>query len=289
MEQNIYLDVYFGFNFLMDFFVLFITGIIIKQNRCIWRMILASLIGSLYATIILLFDISGMLSMIFTYILVAYFMVRIAFRRTSIKSVVARIGILYLVTFVVSGIVNMTYYESLRNNSNTNYINIGDIPTMALNNASNSMSMIISVAILVCIFFWLFMDRLRNNIKRLSNIYQVRIIIGNNVIYANALYDTGNSLTEPMTGKPVSIIEESMMQNKGRDDLRLVIIPYNSVGKQHGLLEGFIADCMELNGQKIANCIIAIYKGKLNQNNQYNMILHPDILSEKGEVDAKGH
>ena len=28
MEQDIYLDVYFSFNFLMDFFVLFLTGII---------------------------------------------------------------------------------------------------------------------------------------------------------------------------------------------------------------------------------------------------------------------
>ena len=33
MEQDIYLDVYFSFNFLMDFFVLFLTGIIIKNNK----------------------------------------------------------------------------------------------------------------------------------------------------------------------------------------------------------------------------------------------------------------
>nr|MBP7907491.1 sigma-E processing peptidase SpoIIGA [Lachnospira sp.] len=37
MEQDIYLDVYFSFNFLMDFFVLFLTGIIIKNNKKIYR------------------------------------------------------------------------------------------------------------------------------------------------------------------------------------------------------------------------------------------------------------
>ena len=54
MEQDIYLDVYFSFNFLMDFFVLFLTGIIIKNNKKIYRTIVSAIIGATYATIVMI-------------------------------------------------------------------------------------------------------------------------------------------------------------------------------------------------------------------------------------------
>lgn len=52
MEQDIYLDVYFSFNFLMDFCA-FLTGIIIKTTK-IYRTIVSAIIGATYATIVMI-------------------------------------------------------------------------------------------------------------------------------------------------------------------------------------------------------------------------------------------
>ena len=59
MTQTIYLDVYFGFNFLMDFLVLLILGIIIKTKKHIARTVISAIIGGIYSTIVLMLKLEG--------------------------------------------------------------------------------------------------------------------------------------------------------------------------------------------------------------------------------------
>ena len=98
MEQDIYLDVYFSFNFLMDFFVLFLTGIIIKNNKKIYRTIVSAIIGATYATIVMITegmeiyqksigifqkgigeDLTKPLKIVLTYVVIVYVMELIAY------------------------------------------------------------------------------------------------------------------------------------------------------------------------------------------------------------------
>ena len=119
-----------------------------------------------------------------------------------------------------------------------------------------------------------------NYIKRVGNIYTAYLFINDTKISAIALRDTGNSLIEPVTKKPVSIIEEDKLVEADMENMKYIFVPYNTVGKSHGLMKAFVVDKLVVNDITTEKAIIGIYKGKLSQNNKYEMILNPDILNK---------
>ena len=130
MEQDIYLDVYFSFNFLMDFFVLFLTGIIIKNNKKIYRTIVSAIIGATYATIVMITegmeiyqksigifqkgigDLTKPLKIVLTYVVIVYVMELIAYGKYNAVTMTRNMIIIYIITFILSGAVNAYYWEN---------------------------------------------------------------------------------------------------------------------------------------------------------------------------------
>lgn len=274
MEQNIYLDVYFGFNFLMDFFVLLITKIITKNAKRNIRMVVASMLGALYATIILVFNPTYIIQFICTYVIVAELMLLIAYGKMKIQNNLKTLGIIYLVTFILSGVINAFYYSSLSDNlfDKANEVSFGKI------NWAN----ILPILVVMVICVTLLVDGVKRNLNIRRRIFDLKIVVSGSEIDILALPDTGNSLVEPITKKPVSVIEKECLCNIDKNNLRYIVVPYNSVGKSHGIMDAFIADKMIIGDKEINNTIIGIHEGKLSQSGQYNMILHPDLV-EKGD------
>lgn len=55
------------------------------------------------------------------------------------------------------------------------------------------------------------------------------------------LIDSGNTLTEPVSGRPVCIVSESVLDSlKGKLPEGCRIVPYHSIGKSRGILEGYL-------------------------------------------------
>ena len=100
---------------------------------------------------------------------------------------------------------------------------------------------------------------------------------------AKALLDTGNSLTEPTTGKKVTVVEKNIISsfNDVKVD-KIYIIPYKSLGKENGILYGIQVDELIIRYEKyqktLDNAIVGIYNGKLSRDNRYNAILHSESL-----------
>lgn len=273
MIQNVYLDVYFCFNFLMDFVVILVTSIIVHSRKNRFRITISALIGALYATIILLSENKGILQAFLTYVVMATAMVTIALGKQSRWDILKSIGVLYIVSFSLSGMINVVYYCTSLGNS-------------LINKAGESVFANISISMVLCIVVifttgvMAIVERIKHRAGMMGNIFSVTIKVGEKIIGVKALRDTGNNLYEPITKKPVSVIEEKYIESVDKEKLRLIFVPYNTVGRQNGVMEAFIADRMEIDGSAISNTIIGIYKGKLSQNNQYSMILNPSIFSE---------
>ena len=97
-----------------------------------------------------------------------------------------------------------------------------------------------------------------------------------------ALYDTGNSLYDPISQKAVSILDgdilEELLRKSGKERLPR-FIPYHTISEQ-GVLESYVLDGMELetgDGSRwIDHPMIARMPGK---SGQYQLILHRDLLS----------
>lgn len=274
MTQNIYIDVYFGFNFLMDFLVILILEIIVKSKKAVVRGIISSIVGSLYAVILLVFNMKGGMIYFLTYIVISEIMLWISLGKQTIKDNLKNIIILYGITFFMNGIINLLYYgfdgsQNIVMRANNTYY--GKI----------NIFIVLIIGVILCIVIKKYSDSITKYIKNLGNIYKVSVVLGSKEIELKALRDTGNSLVEPMTGKPVSIVEKSTVNQFKNETIKYLLIPYNSVGKKHGLLEAFIADKISVDGIEIEKAIIGIYNGKLSQNNKYEMILNPNLFEKE--------
>ncbi len=97
--------------------------------------------------------------------------------------------------------------------------------------------------------------------------------------------DSGNSLREPFTGRPVILIDE-----KGAGRLpfqreaypqRFAVIPYQAVGVEQGMLEGLRLDRVRFENRTVENTILAWYGGSFNG---FEILLHGDFI-EGGMLD----
>lgn len=106
----------------------------------------------------------------------------------------------------------------------------------------------------------------------------------------SALMDSGNSLKDPYTGRPVCVLDEETAKKLGISTEKAVrLIPYHSIGRAHGLLRAVTVSELYLrkDGQekKIADVTVAVGPGRLSRSGGYQMILHPALLEEKKGAD----
>jgi stage II sporulation protein GA (sporulation sigma-E factor processing peptidase) len=96
-----------------------------------------------------------------------------------------------------------------------------------------------------------------------------------------ALYDTGNGLYDPISGRPISILSQEQMDeclSQAGRELLPRMIPYHTIS-QDGVLEAYIFDRMEIDreeAQILENPLIARMPGEWKE---YQLILHRDLLS----------
>ena len=123
------------------------------------------------------------------------------------------------------------------------------------------------------------------NLSDQRHIYEVILTENGEDVVVRALFDTGNLLADPVTGKPVSIIEETeeIKQWMTRYPHKYKIIPYQSIGKEHGILEGIVVDELMIQKEKEQvvkkETIVALYKGKLSKDGAFQMILNHSLIS----------
>lgn len=115
-------------------------------------------------------------------------------------------------------------------------------------------------------------------------IYEVVLIENGENIALKALLDTGNLLTDPVSGKPVSVVEETdiLRQWMLKYPQKYKVIPYHSIGNEHGILEGIVLDELMIqkkNEKKIEkDTIIAFYAGRLSKDGTFQMILNHNLV-----------
>ena len=112
-----------------------------------------------------------------------------------------------------------------------------------------------------------------------------------------ALWDSGNQLRQPLTGRPVHIIELEAVQpllekEERRELMRLLemqtveypsgmfsFVPYQSIGKKHGILPVLKLDEIRVEKENetvdTPEVLAAVSKEAVSRSGAYQMILHP--------------
>ena len=110
-------------------------------------------------------------------------------------------------------------------------------------------------------------------------------------ITLEALIDSGNSLYDPISQRPVCVVEKAALEGKFPLDIpeKFRLIPYHSLGKKHGIMQAVEIEKLKVKkeGQElvIEKALLGLYENKVTQSGAYQMILHPALLENR----RKGH
>ena len=262
MEQVMYLDIFFSINFLLDLLIIMIVAKLLVQPIKVIRVFASGTVGALYACIVVVFPIhNAILNFVITYVLVGAVMLTIAFNPSGLREKIKAFIIFYATAFILNGAI--------------------DTVSALISNQIVIFILAIFVTILVIV-------TLASNNKSRKDKCVVKVSFKGKTIVVTALVDTGNSLTEPISRKPVSIIEaEEIKKLLGGAiaDEKIRMIPFNSIGKQGGIIPGIQVDSMMINQNgsiiEVKDSIIGVYNKKLSSTNEYRMLLNPKIMENK--------
>jgi stage II sporulation protein GA (sporulation sigma-E factor processing peptidase) len=285
--MTLYVDIIFLENLIMNSIIILATGIILKNTQRIWRNLVSSGIGAIYAILIYTSNFK-IYSNIILKVILSVVIVYIAFKPANIRSFLKHIIIFYLTSFTFGGVAfALLYFVRPQDILFQNGVLIGTYP----------IKMILAGGILGFIIITCAFKNIKGKLTRKD--MMCTVIIGNTRI--TAIVDTGNLLKDPITKMPVLIMEREMLKGifpeiilenatdivngkeieLGEYSSKLRVIPYKSIGKENGLLLGIKAKNIRIVYQDIEKAhdvIIGIYTGTLSKNNKYSAIVGLELL-----------
>lgn len=296
--MTVYLDIIFLENILMNYIIIFATGVVIKTECRKLRIFIASLVGAVY-TVVMYLNIIPIYSNFIMKVILSIVIVYIAFKPISSKKLIKDLIIFYLVSFVFGGCVfALMYFLKPQMVEIRNGVFVGSYP----------IKVALVGALIAFIVIQISFKLVKTKLSKKDMIYNVELYINKKSTKVKALLDTGNLLKDPITGFPVIVIEHkslySLIPEKVLDNLEKILggdiddltkdeefnktisrfrmIPFSSLGKQNGLLLGIKADSVNIildeKTESINNVIIGIYDKSFTKNEMYSAIFGLDLL-----------
>lgn len=267
MLYEVYIDSLFLMNLVLNLLMLHLVSRMIQCTATHWSLFLGAALGAAGECLFIVLPIFPIwLKLLLAYGGVGLAMVRIGLRITEASIWKKSLLLLYIFSFLFGGIM-----EFMGNQ----FSYFGKHPV--------TIPWILAGAY---VSFSLLNYGIRRYLlgKKEKSIYPVHIYQNGGELALMALLDTGNSLVEPVSGKPVSIVEKEailkLMQTV--EPCRYHTIPYHSIGKAHGTLTGVRIDKMIIGREEAPiiweQAILGIYEGSVSSENAYQMILHPKLL-----------
>ena len=272
----------------MNIIILYTTSIILKVKPKVIRIITASLIGSIYAIIAYTTEISIYTSIILKWIL-AIVIVYIAFNPQTVKKMCKQVLIFYLTSFVFGGVaLYLIYFLKPQEIFIKNGVYVGKYV----------LKVIFLGAIIAFIIVKISFKLIKTKINSKDMYCKIKVFIDEKVIQTIAMIDTGNLAKEPITNRPVVIIENNLLEEVLPKEIcnnvenilsgnldgvpekyipRLRCIPFSSLGKQNGMLLGIKADGIEVDFEEEKKCskdvIIGVYDKSLTKKGEYRALI----------------
>lgn len=301
--MTIYLDIILCENLLMNYIILFATYVIIKpkEKHPQIRIILSSLIGSVYAVIVYL-NILSIYSNLFAKIILSIVMVYVAFNPKNAKVLLKQILIFYLVSFIFGGCTfALIYFIKPGNVRMKNGVFVGVYP-LKVGLIAGAIAFVTTQ-----IAFKINKSKLNNK----NTFFNIQLYYKNQSITVKALLDSGNMLKDPISQAPVIIVERESLskiipekvldyigniiggdETENKQDIqeylsKIRMVPFMSLGKENGMLVGIRLDKIKIETEDIdiqkENIIAGIYEKKFTKDNKYNALIGLNLLEGDSE------
>lgn len=261
MYYELYVDIFFMVNFMMDTILLLIVKKMILCSASYGHILLGAATGAML-TCVVTTGLQGRtyLQWILFYGVINTLMLKIGLRIRWGRELLKGWIFLYIASFLLGGIF-LVFRP---------YLRVGSLFFWLA---------VLSYYLVQGIWKILLLLTRRNH-----DYCEVELYLGNQSFRSKALIDTGNTLRDMVSGQPVNVIERQIVEQltaEGRS-LRFRYIPYHSIGKKEGIMPLIRLDRMKIiegtHFKWIEYPLAAISEERLSEEN-YQVILNPDILT----------
>lgn len=271
MYYELYIDVFFAENFMMDYLLLLFIRRLMKTQIEKTHLFLGAFTGAVLTCFVVWIPLPfPLFKQILLHVCVNALMLLTGLRLKEKRTYLGAWILLYAGGVLMGGI--MTLFIP--------YLRTGSLFFL----------LALSGYYLSCMLWDLLAGLARKNSYRCC----VVLVKGINRIEVDALIDSGNTLTDKLTGEPVCVItKKAARQLWGEIPIKnLRYISYHSIGKKNGTMPLLQADCMGVKGMEketidwIAEPLIAVCEEEIFTEG-YDMILNLDILTGGSKYDDK--
>ncbi|MBR3003245.1 MAG: sigma-E processing peptidase SpoIIGA [Clostridia bacterium] len=295
--MTIYIDIVLIENQIMNYIILLATGIVLKIRIKHLRLILGSLIGAIYTILTYIITIQ-IYSNFFLKLVLSVVIIYIAFYPQNVKQMWKQVIVFYLVSFVFGGAAfALIYIIKPQDILMKNGLFLGTYPLKTV-----ILSAIVAFAIIVVTF-----KIVKSKISKKDMYKEIIVSIEGKEVEVRTMIDTGNLLKEPITGKPVIVVEHTCLYNvlpkeilnnldkilggdfsnvndeiKNKYITKLKFIPFSSLGKQNGMLLGITPEYIKIIDEQEAikktNVIVGIYSKSLTKDGKYRALIGIEVI-----------
>lgn len=300
----VYVDQVFTGSLVMNLMILWITARLGRVSYFRWRILAGAAAGGLYSLVLFVPALEPYMDPEYK-LLVSLVMVAVAFAPVPPKKFIVLLAYFYLSTFAlggtVLGIINFLHRS---------------VPAGRLSGAMQAVDDYLWYGLLLALVIFWSIGRvapavLKKRIMLPLLQADLDICLGGRTVALAALLDTGNSLTDPLTGHPVIIAEYESLKDllperarraidthglengaavlgemgEGIREGHFRIIPYRSVGRSNGQLIGFRPDEVMIkqrgNTTKTSEVVVALCPEKLRGDAPCGALLPPDLVESR--------
>jgi stage II sporulation protein GA (sporulation sigma-E factor processing peptidase) len=286
-RPEVYADITFLINFVMDFIILWATARMVRITPGLSRIGVAAFLGGLYAVGFLFPSLQLFYHFPFK-VVFSCLMLVVALPFSSWEVFTRALVFFYLINFTVAGASIACSY-------------------MLQADAAHAYSryLWLTAGVLCALLIGIYGGKWigRRIVPGLLK-FGVEMTFDHRSCSGKGFLDTGNKLRDPLTNKPVIIaeyewlkdclpadVQEAMDSNSDEERMldelivsswsrRLRLIPFTSIGKNNGMLVGIRADEVKVelgrDYPRYENLVIGIYRGKLSSN--YQMLIPAEIV-----------
>ncbi len=290
----VYVDLIFIENMIINYAILYMTIYFNHGKRSAIKIFISSLIGSTYAVIIIINN-NIFINNIVVKILLSLLMVYIICPHNNIKKIGEFVIVFYIISLIGGGLSIALEYTIFNNSINIkNGIMIVNYPSII-----SAIGLILGIIIIKILI-----RNINKNISTKNIYYDIEIIIDGKKAKIKGLLDTGNMLEEPISKNPVIIVTKNsidkLLNQQLLKDINLILegdkigeltncesikrvrlIPFSSLGNEHGILIGIKPDKIIVDNIKKNNVIIGVYEKKFSRIKRYDALIGLNLFKEE--------
>ena len=197
MKTVIYADILISVNFIVDYLLLRAVSTFFSVSHSTVRFLISSFLGGLFSLIVFIENIHILLSVLLNIIFLTV-IVTAAFRIHSVKEFIRYFSAFFICNFFFAGIMLALKIifstDKIIFRNGVVYFDMNFITLIA--------------SVVICYLIFSFASHSVSNRAVNKIIYDIELFYSDKSVKAKALLDTGNSLRELFSGKPVIIAEK---------------------------------------------------------------------------------